>query len=105
MKVDLKAGPRDMASACADVLAAVNTTITSLIRTFDAIVAYERVSGLRLQLAKCVLVPLGALSLDHWDAIVRTHVPAKHTLLLLPVKTDAKYLGIFVGRGEDHDCT
>eukprot|EP00971_Amphidinium_carterae_P336771 6473313-Amphidinium_carterae.1 len=82
-------GPRDMSSAWADDLAAVSTTITSLMRTFDAIVAYERVSGLRLQLVKCVLVPLGALSLDHWDTIVRTQVPAGHALLLLPVKTGA----------------
>eukprot|EP00971_Amphidinium_carterae_P099219 1962631-Amphidinium_carterae.1 len=46
-------GPRELVSAWADDLAAVCTTITTLVSTLDAIVSYERVSGLRLQLAKC----------------------------------------------------
>eukprot|EP00971_Amphidinium_carterae_P334086 6469170-Amphidinium_carterae.1 len=102
--VDMQ-GPRELSSAWADDLAVVCNSISSLLRSFDAIIAFERVAGLRLQLAKCALVPLGALSLDQWDAYARTQVPAGHALLLLPVKTGAKYLGIFVGRGADHDCT
>eukprot|EP00971_Amphidinium_carterae_P332087 6466050-Amphidinium_carterae.1 len=97
--------PHDIASAWADDLAAVCATVSSLLCTLDAVVHYERVTGLRLQLAKCVLVPLGALTLEQWDTIVRTQVPAGHALHLLPVKTGAKYLGLFVGRGSDHDCT
>eukprot|EP00971_Amphidinium_carterae_P307579 6112295-Amphidinium_carterae.1 len=35
---------------------------------------------------------------------MRAEVPPGHVPLLLPVKRSAKYLGVHVRRGADHDC-
>eukprot|EP00971_Amphidinium_carterae_P212604 4219431-Amphidinium_carterae.1 len=95
--------PLDLLSAWADDLAAVNIDFQSLCLVYDAIARFTLVSGLALQLSKCVLIPLGASTIEEWTVALYAWLPAGHGLREIPVRLTARYLGIMVGRGSDLD--
>eukprot|EP00971_Amphidinium_carterae_P213397 4234947-Amphidinium_carterae.1 len=95
--------PLDLLSAWADDLAAVNIDSHSLCLVYDAIARFTLVSGLALQLSKCVLTPLGASTIEEWTEALYAWLPAGHGLREIPVRLTARYLGIMVGRGSDLD--
>eukprot|EP00971_Amphidinium_carterae_P326554 6457421-Amphidinium_carterae.1 len=97
--------PEDLLSAWADDLAAVTVSFRSLLLVYNDITCYTLVSGLALQLQKCVLIPLGASSLLEWTAELYNLLPADHGIRAIPIQLTARYLGILVGRGEDLDLS
>eukprot|EP00971_Amphidinium_carterae_P260955 5176874-Amphidinium_carterae.1 len=95
--------PLDLLSAWADDLAAVSIDFRSLCLVYDSIARFTVVSGLALQLSKCVFIPLGASSIEEWTVALYDWLPAGHGLREIPVRLTARYLGIMVGRGLELD--
>eukprot|EP00971_Amphidinium_carterae_P075043 1483094-Amphidinium_carterae.1 len=77
-RLDSLQHPLDLLSAWADDLAAVTVSFESLRLVFEAIANFTFISGLALQLQKCVLIPLGASTIEAWTAELYAWLPPGH---------------------------
>eukprot|EP00971_Amphidinium_carterae_P179856 3567317-Amphidinium_carterae.1 len=97
--------PNELVSAWADDIALICLSFPSRVLAYDILVAFASVSGLVLQRKKCAVIPLGSLDVEAWQLGLYDFLRAQHDVVEIPVIDGARYLGVWVGRGDSLDCT
>eukprot|EP00971_Amphidinium_carterae_P350058 6491360-Amphidinium_carterae.3 len=101
----LPLGPVELVSAWADDIAQICMAYPGLLLAYTTLQDFACVSGLVLQRQKCVIIPLGTMDIDAWQRGLYEFLQSMAGVAEIPVREGARYLGVWIGRGPDLDCT
>eukprot|EP00971_Amphidinium_carterae_P270079 5358139-Amphidinium_carterae.1 len=88
--------------AFADDMASIVRGVRDLLRRLAEFRVLESCSGIKLNLFKTELMPVGTVEPACWKVLLEDSLPALHEVAMLPVVKACRYLGFRLERGSMH---
>eukprot|EP00971_Amphidinium_carterae_P274791 5452936-Amphidinium_carterae.1 len=88
--------------AFADDIASILRGIPELLRRLAEFRELELCTGIRLNIFKTELLPIGVTEPTCWKVLLEDALPAMHEAAMIPIVQAVRYLGFRIGRGNLH---